>query len=107
MTSPGAYKTELTVTLHIKAKLDSSQDWTSTTSALKKSLNQSTAVVSYLMNLDALVGSLVGDGKLEDDLLVVVGFDDLGQLVGEVDVVHLRGGGLKLNCHVNSLKGTN
>lgn len=58
------------------------------------------------MNLDALVGSLVGDGELEDDLLVVVGFDDLGQLVGEVDVVHLRGGGLKLNFHVNSLKGS-
>ena len=46
------------------------------------------------MNFDALVGGLVGDGKLEDDLLVVVSLDNLAQLVGEVDVVHLWCSGL-------------
>ena len=63
--------------------------------AQKSALTGSTqTVISHLMNLDALVGGLVSDGELEDDLLVMVSLDHLAQLVGEVGVVHLRCSGL-------------
>ena len=48
------------------------------------------------MNLHSLLRALVGDCEFEDDLLVVVGIDDLSELVGEGQSVQLGGRGLKL-----------
>ena len=47
-----------------------------------------------LVNSDLLVTGLVFERELEDDLVVVIGFQSLRQLLGVIDTVHLGSSGL-------------
>ena len=64
-------------------------NWSVFINNLKNESNQ------YLVDFHLFFGELVGDRELQDDFLVVIGFQDLSKFVGKVEGVQFRCGCLK------------